>query len=114
MHQNVDPFNMIFTDYFGSSVIPSLRDMVQRAIGVYQSGGPQVSDEQQPEETENITLQGEEPIPVPIKITLKWLIDHVPIKLWAMGVGLLVAAFLLGIKAASWEFVKEIIGAGNG
>jgi hypothetical protein len=35
--QNIDPFTMIFQDWYGSSVIPQVVDMIEQAIGVYES-----------------------------------------------------------------------------
>ena len=35
--QNIDPFTMIFEDWYGSSVISQVTDMIEQAIGVYES-----------------------------------------------------------------------------
>lgn len=47
---------------------------------------------------------------VPGKVTISWLARHVPVKLWAAGVGIIVAIFVAGIKAAQFRFVQEIVG----
>ncbi|MDV2077794.1 hypothetical protein [Marinobacter xestospongiae] len=104
--QNVDPFDMIFDDYFGMSFIPTLRDMVQQAIGVIQAD-PDDSDTGKCEKEERIVYKQ---LDVPEKVTLAWLAHNVPIKLWFFGGGLLLAAFSLGLKASTWNFVREILG----
>lgn len=50
----------------------------------------------------------------PSKVTIPWLFRHVPVPLWLSAVsiigGALIAAFLLGIRASQWEFIKQIFG----
>lgn len=41
-----------------------------------------------------------EQLKLPERVTLRWLYEHVPYSLWASLVGLLLAAFALGITAA--------------
>ena len=47
---------------------------------------------------------------IPEKITLAWLFSHVPIKFWLFSGGVIISAFLFGIKASQWIFIKEIFG----
>lgn len=44
---------------------------------------------------------------VPNKITLPWLFRHVPASLWLAAGGLLIAAFIAGIKASNLSIVRE-------
>jgi hypothetical protein len=103
--QNIDPFDMIFDDYFGRSFIPTLRDMVQQAIGVLKAD-PIDGDTGNCEKEVRIMYKQ---LDVPEKVTLAWLAHNVPIKLWFLGGGLLLAAFSLGLKASTWSFIREIL-----
>jgi hypothetical protein len=40
------------------------------------------------------------PLSAPDKVTLAWLIEHVPVKLWLAGFGILGATYLLGVKTS--------------
>jgi len=100
--QNVNPFDMIFESYYGHSVIPTLRDMTQQAIGVYRSGKPKKASKQdQNSKTSPKLLKSE-------KITIYWLFKHVPIKLWLAAIGLLIAIFIAGIEASELTLIKEL------
>lgn len=103
--KNVDPFDMLFESYYGVSFIPNVRDMIQKAIGVYRAGGP-VRGPEPAKEEDVIYKQLELPEPV----TLSWLVHHVPVKFWLAAAGLLVAAFSAGAKATEWEFVRAVFG----
>ena len=103
--QNVDPFDMLFEIYFGMSFIPTIRDMTQQAIGVLRSGRLEEVKEE-PEKKEAVVYKE---LAAPEKVTLIWLVHHVPVKLWLLPVGALVAAFTFGFKASTWAFVKEIL-----
>ena len=97
---------MLFESYYGMSFIPTLRDMTQQAVGVYQAGGP-------PRHTAAVK-PGQEPVihkelSIPERVTLAWLFKHVPVHLWAAALGVIAAVFVLGIKAAHWPFVKEVL-----
>jgi hypothetical protein len=105
--QNVDPFDMIFENYYGMSFIPNMRDMTQQAIGVYLAGGLPEKEKSEPDNREHVVYKQLE---VPEKVTLGWLAQNVPIKFWLMAGGIVLAAFTLGIKASAWRFVQEILG----
>lgn len=47
---------------------------------------------------------------VPQRVTIPWLLKHVPVSLWLTAGGLLITALFLGIKIASLPFVREILG----
>ncbi len=91
--QNFNPFDMIFHNFWGISIIPNISDMIEQAIGQYENNlvKPEI------ETVQNM----ENKIEYPNKLTLQWLLNHVPLKIWAFGAGLLVSAFLLGIKFSS-------------
>lgn len=99
---------MLFESYYGMSFIPTIRDMTQQAVGVLRSGRlEEVKEEPQKEEA---VVYKE--LAAPEKVTLIWLVHHVPVKLWLLAGGGVLAAFTLGIKASKWSFVKEILSLG--
>lgn len=44
---------------------------------------------------------------VPDKVTVRWLINHVPVSLWLMIAGMLAASFMLGVGSAKLSIVQE-------
>lgn len=63
----------------------------------------------------------ESPVPVststeedwPAKVTLGWLIAHMPISAWAWLCTIIAAAFLFGAKFGQTQFGNEILGSNN-
>lgn len=106
--QNVDPFDMLFESYYGMSFIPTIRDMTQQTIGVLRSGRLEEVKEE-PQKKEAVVYKE---LTAPDKVTLIWLVHHVPVKLWLLAGGVIFAAFTFGIKASMWSFVKEILSLG--
>jgi hypothetical protein len=49
------------------------------------------------------------PLAAPEKVTARWLLDNVPIGVWAAGGGILLAAFLVGVTAAQFPLVRTLI-----
>ena len=49
----------------------------------------------------------------PEKVTLAWLWKHVPARFWISAIGILFAAFMLGIQASRLSLVKEMFGLGS-
>ena len=45
----------------------------------------------------------------PAKVTLSWLFHHVPIRLWLWLVGLLITAFIIGVKVGQIGWVQGLI-----
>lgn len=45
---------------------------------------------------------------LPSKVTLNWLIKHVPVNLWVTAVSLLAISFALGLQASRISLVKEV------
>jgi hypothetical protein len=88
--QNFNPFDMIFTNFWGISIIPDISDMIEQAIGQYENN--LVKSKIQ------TTQNKENRIEYPKKLTLRWLLNHVPFTIWVAGVGLLVSVFVLGIQ----------------
>jgi hypothetical protein len=103
---NIDPFDMLFDSPFGMSLIPTLRDMTQQAMGVFRSGRVPPKGRGKPQK-KNVVLAA------PQKVTLIWLVHNVPITMWvgaaAIACATIAGAFMLGIKASSWSFVHEIL-----
>jgi len=46
----------------------------------------------------------------PEKVTIPWLLRHVPISLWLAAAGLLIGAFVAGVKASSLTIIREVFG----
>jgi hypothetical protein len=116
--QHADPFSFILQDYYGMSMIPAVCDMVEEAIGVLEDprfgepGPPGGSVAQSVklgkrtgvllEAARNLGQRDEsrqEP-DFPEKVTLSWLIRHVPISFWFWLGGIVVAAFAAGLQVA--------------
>ena len=87
---NINPFDMVFDEPYGISLIPKIIDIVDQAIGNYKNNlvkEPIVKKENK-EYLDNY----------PKKITFSWLLNHVPMKIWLAGVALLIGSFTLGFK----------------
>lgn len=50
---------------------------------------------------------------LPEKVTIPWLIKHVPVNLWLTILGLLLTVFLIGINSTRISIVKEIFHLGK-
>jgi len=50
------------------------------------------------------------PLTAPKKVTVRWLIDNVPVKVWFVVVGTLCAAFMLGVAAGQYGPTRTLIG----
>ncbi|OGS93220.1 MAG: hypothetical protein A2X75_02290 [Gallionellales bacterium GWE2_58_10] len=100
---NANPFDMFFENYYGISFIPKIRDMTQQTIGVLHS---HIEESKVNTKFKKIALE----LPVPEKVTLIWIAHNVPMKLWFMAAGILAATFVLGVKASTFGFIREIFG----
>ena len=106
--RDADPFSFILQDYYGMSMIPTVSDMIEQAIGILES--PEYSERKAREAvaartprlpTKQRPRPAEDGLPeLPAKVTLSWLVRHVPISFWFWLLGILSAAFLAGVKAA--------------
>lgn len=90
--QNFNPFDMIFHNFWGISIIPDIINMIEQSIGKYKNNLVIASNKNK----QNKEYQGA----YPEKITISWLIKHVPIKIWFSGIGLIIAAFSAGLASA--------------
>ena len=88
--KNFNPFDMIFTDMWGRSVIPDVSNMVEQALGKYENNLVVREEVKKTIKTCNVKY--------PEKITIKWLFEHVPIEMTVIFIGMLVSAFLLGFN----------------
>ena len=110
--RDADPFSFILQDYYGMSMAPTVADMIEQAIGILES--PEYAHRKAQErlaakiavsadssaaklQTRSADDVGPEP---PVKVTLSWLVRHVPISFWFWLVGIVGAAFAAGMKAA--------------
>lgn len=49
-------------------------------------------------------------LPVPERVTLRWLFQHVPVGLWFSAAALLCTVFVLGVQSSRLSFVREVFG----
>ncbi len=110
--RDADPFSFILQDYYGMSLAPTVADMIEQAIGILES--PEYEHRKAQERiaakraitsagsaTKLQTLAADDVGPeLPAKVTLSWLVRHVPISFWFWLVGIVGAAFAAGVKAA--------------
>lgn len=67
-------------------------------------------DEAQEEEQTEIKAGDSLPLEPPEKVTIPWLLKHVPVMLWITFFGLLVAAYSFGVKTSDIPLVRDIYG----
>jgi len=116
MVRGADPFNFILQDYYGMSMVPTVADMIDQAIGVLES--PDYDKRKTLEKTtrkEAAAARSAASRPtagdralireainggpeLPAKVTLSWLIRHVPVSFWFWLIGLIAAAFAAGLR----------------
>jgi hypothetical protein len=97
--RDADPFDMLFESYFGKSLIPSVTDTIDEAIGILESPEYEAGREK---ETRALDKQRTSvPLDYPQKVTVRWLVDHVPVHYWIAGVAALVS---LGLGLFAWGF----------
>lgn len=101
--RNADPFSFILQSYYGMSMAPTVADMIEEAIGFIES------PEYERQRTEALSekrrdiakaAKGREPAELPEKVTLSWLVRHVPISFWLWFAGIVAAAVAAGVKVA--------------
>lgn len=88
--RNVDPLAVMFDPPFMMDLTKVVIDNLDQTIGVLESG---VLD---------LITPNDKPLPIkriqPIeKITVRWLIDHLPLSMWVALIGLLMSAFSFGV-----------------
>ncbi|MBS1191388.1 MAG: hypothetical protein H6R10_3180, partial [Rhodocyclaceae bacterium] len=49
-------------------------------------------------------------LPVPERVTLRWLFQHVHVSLWVSAAGLLCAVFVAGVQSSRLSIVREVFG----
>ena len=104
MVRNADPFEFILRDYYGMSLIPAVSDMIEEAIGVledpdYERRKLAVALSAESDMSASTATQPPE-LPLPDKVTLSWLVRHVPVSFWLWLLALLTTAFAVGVKLA--------------
>lgn len=109
--RDADPFNFILQSYYGMSMVPAVADMIEQAIGTLES--PEYADRNSLEAKARTQGRGSvgpvasrktrsagDGLELPAKVTLSWLVRHVPISFWLWLIGIGGAAFAAGVKAA--------------
>lgn len=54
--------------------------------------------------------QQNNPLVLPEKVTMVWLVHHVPIAFWLWLAGIIIAIFIVGATVGQTTFIKEILG----
>jgi len=85
--KNFNPFDMIFTSFWGRSIIPEICNMVEQSISKYEND---LVDFNELKITKNCNTK------YPTKITFKWLFDNVPLPIWITFFGIVISSFILG------------------
>lgn len=83
-------------------------------------------DQYSEEETDPPPTQVEEPLAVPVAslpanadtadlaipthVTLRWLFQHVPVRLWISAIALLCAVFVAGVQSSRLSLIREVFG----
>ncbi|MDM5264511.1 hypothetical protein PF327_09915 [Sulfurovum sp. XTW-4] len=91
MIRNFNPFDMLFTDFYGSSIIPDVIGIIDQAIGKYEAGLVKFENDEKSKTKKD--YKGEPPA----KITLSWLSNHVPASMWWSAIVFLAGSFGLGV-----------------
>jgi hypothetical protein len=109
--RNADPLNFVLQDYYGMSMAPTVADMIDQGIGVLETPGYDIppqgkrSDAQGSHSKSGDQKAGyaapDDVLELPAKVTLLWLIRHVPVSFWLWFVGIVSAAFVAGLKVAA-------------
>ena len=111
MVQNADPFGFVLQDYYGMSMIPAVADMIDEAIGVLESpeyekgisaiASRHVKANHKQGPPPGTVGRGAQPS-LPEKVTISWLIQHVPVSFYVWLAGLLATAFLFGVQIGKY------------
>lgn len=62
------------------------------------------------EKARNIQKKEKYPLSSPAKVTIPWLLKHVPATLWLTFLSLILASYSLGIKTSNIELIREFYG----
>lgn len=90
--QDFNPFDRIFHNFWGISIIPNIVDMIEQSIGKYEN------DLIDLQEIEKEKIIKKCKIEYTDKITFEWLFKNVPIKIWLWFFSFLISIFILGFS----------------
>jgi hypothetical protein len=98
-----------YNDGIGNFFHSPSHDCVERLIGIISAASVRIENNP---DLGNRTPTDEAPakrtpLENPEKVTLRCLFNHVPISMWLMIAGMLIASFTLGISAAKLSIVQE-------
>lgn len=88
----INPFDAIFTDFWGTNLMPEIKNMTEQALSKYENNmvdiGSMSTAKQQTDGAH---------IVYPDKITLKWIFENVPVSIYIRIFGpIITAAFFAG------------------
>ena len=89
---------------FNKEVVDTYTDHSEQGRGILRAVKQEIDGGSLP----GIASSVQKPLATPEKVTLRWLFNHVPFRIWAMLIGFLIAAFTFGALAtAKLSFVQE-------
>lgn len=107
----VNFFNDGITNFTGSpsyKSVENIRGVVSSVVTRVKRNPELISRANSNTAQKDTSLQKEPELPS--KVTLSWLVKHVPVSFWITSVSLLAASFILGVHASQISLVKEIFG----
>jgi len=130
LHQLAIELRDLFQDFLGTNTYSSMVTQsynegitnmyqspsyasVERLISIVGAANVRIENNPQLGALHNAEPQAPAPaaaLEAPQRVTLKWLIEHVPVSYWAYLAGVVIAAFTLGISAAKLSIVQEWFG----
>lgn len=107
----------VYTRNFQQNVEYNTRADVQRGIGILRGAKDEVTAPSPSASKEGSMPPASKPAAVAEpaskafeKITLLWLVHHVPLKLWISAFGIVAFVFLAGVQVGQTGFVRELLG----
>jgi hypothetical protein len=67
-------------------------------------------DNKHEEQSTEIQAGDKLPLEPPDKVTIPWLLKHVPVMLWVAFLGLLLASYSLGVKTSHISLIRDLYG----
>jgi hypothetical protein len=107
----------VYTSNFQQNVEHNTKADVQRGIGILRGAKDEVTALSPSGSKEGSMPPANKPAAVAEpaskefeKITLLWLVHHVPLKLWISAFGIVAVVFLAGVQVGQTGFLRELLG----
>lgn len=93
---------------FNRAMGDSLKEL-RYIIDQYEKYGEPKGGATAPQPEMIVTTQPDLPLASPERVTLRWLIDHVPVIYWLWLAGGFIATFLIGVSAGQYQWVRDAV-----